>query len=98
MIKKQAGRRTPVYTTQQTEVLFEDVTLQDNINYYTSIGSVHPRLSKQMVVSFGLYERRDVLLKNLIANEKHLLMLILALAGSSRTCILDEPFTGLTHD
>lgn len=25
-------------------------------------------------------------------------MLILALAGSNRTVILDEPFTGLTHD
>ena len=31
-------------------------------------------------------------------SERHLLKLILALAGSARTLILDEPFTGLTRD
>ena len=52
----------------------------------------------QMVASFGLYMRANTLVKNLKANEKHLLMLILALAGSNRTVILDEPFTGLSND
>ena len=98
LLKKQAGRRTPVYTSEQTSVLFEDMTIMDNIWFYRLIGSVHPRLAKQMLVTFGLYERRHTILKNLNANEKHLTMLIMALAGSTKTCILDEPFTGLSHD
>ena len=51
-----------------------------------------------MLVAFNLYSRLDVIVKDLNANEKHLMMLILALAGSHQTLILDEPFTGLTHD
>ena len=87
-----------MYTTQHTDVLFEDLTIMDNILFYRMVGSVHRRLAKQMLVTFGLYERRNTLFKHLNANEKHLTMLILALAGSSRTVILDEPFTGLSHD
>lgn len=98
LLKKQAGRRTPIYTSQQTSVLFEEMTIMDNIFYYRLIGSVHPKLAKQMLVTFGLYDRRHTIFKSLNANEKHLTMLILALAGSSKTCILDEPFTGLSHD
>lgn len=63
-----------------------------------SLGSIHPRLANQMVVAFSLFSRVSMLVRDLTANDKHLLMLILALAGSNRTVVLDEPFTGLTHD
>lgn len=62
------------------------------------MGSIHPRLSQQMIAAFGLFNRMNVLVSDLNTAEKHILMLVLALAGSNRTVILDEPFTGLTHD
>ena len=37
-------------------------------------------------------------MKHLNASDRHIAQLILALAGSNRTVILDEPFTGLTHE
>jgi len=37
-------------------------------------------------------------MKNLNASDRHIAQLILALAGSNRTVILDEPFTGLTNE
>lgn len=98
IIKKQIGRQTPVYTTQSFDVLLNDLTLEDNINYFVRLGSVHPRLANQMVVAFGLYPSLHILVRNLNTSHKHLLMLVLALTGSNRTVILDEPFTGLTHD
>ena len=51
-----------------------------------------------MVAAFGLWSRRNVIVRDLEPIEKHLLMLIITLAGSNQTVILDEPFTGLTHD
>ena len=51
-----------------------------------------------MVLSFGLKARQHVLVKKLNANERHIIQLILALAGSNRTVILDEPFAGLTSE
>ena len=56
-LKKQIGRGNPVYTCQKDDVLFEDLTLSSNISYYAGIGSIHPRLAKQMVTSFGLTKR-----------------------------------------
>ena len=56
-LKKQIGRGNPVYTSQKDDVLFEDLTLSSNISYYAGIGSIHPRLAKQMVTSFGLTSR-----------------------------------------
>lgn len=53
---------------------------------------------KQMVLALGLYNRLSVPVQNLTPSEKHITMLILALAGSARTVILDEPFTGLSHE
>ena len=50
-----------------------------------------------MIATFGLYKRMNLLVKDLRASERHLVMLILALSGSNRTVILDEPFTGLTY-
>ena len=98
MIKKQRGRPTPIYTTQSLEVLLTDLTLAENISHFVSLGSVHPRLADQMIIAFGLHSRRYKQVKELSESEKHLTMLILALAGSHQSVILDEPFTGLTHD
>lgn len=72
--------------------------MAENFAHFYGLGSVHPQLSEQMLVAFNLHSRSGVLVKDLNANEKHLMMLTLALAGSHRTVILDEPFTGLTHD
>ena len=51
-----------------------------------------------MLVTFGLRERQGCLVSELHVGERHLLKLILALAGSARSLILDEPFAGLTRD
>ena len=63
-----------------------------------SLGSIHSRHTKQMVIAFGLHSRLSVPINELTPGEKHLTMLILALAGSARTVILDEPFTGLSYE
>ena len=92
------GRRTPVYTTQSFDVLLNDLTLAENLEYFSLLGSIHPRLASQMIAAFGLFKRAKIFVKNLKASEKHLFMLILALSGSAKTVILDEPFTGLNQD
>mmetsp|Transcript_6767 Transcript_6767/g.9290 ORF Transcript_6767/g.9290 Transcript_6767/m.9290 type:complete len:155 (-) Transcript_6767:869-1333(-) len=51
-----------------------------------------------MIAAFGLLPRTSLMCGDLNTSEKHLVMLIIALAGSNRTVILDEPFTALTHD
>ena len=51
-----------------------------------------------MITSFGLVNRQNVLIKNLNETERHITQLILALSGSNRTVILDEPFSGLTSE
>lgn len=79
-------------------MLLNELTLAENLAYFTTLGSIHPRLANQMIAAFGLYKRAKIFVKNLKASEKHLFMLILALSGSAKTVILDEPFTGLTHD
>ena len=80
------------------DVLLNDITVGENISFFVSLGSIHERLSLQMVAAFGLYTRTNVLVRDLTISEKHILMLIITLAGSNRTVILDEPLTGLSHD
>ena len=72
--------------------------MKQNLDYYLSLGSVHPRIVKQMMSSFGLVNRQSVLIKNLNETERHITQLILALSGCNRTVILDEPFSGLTSE
>lgn len=57
LIKKQMGRRTPVYTTQAYEVLLTELSLAENMAYFATIGSIHPKLANQMIAAFGLYKR-----------------------------------------
>ena len=66
--------------------------------YFVNLGSIHPVHVKKMIFTFGLELRLGRLISELHANERHLAKLILALAGSKRTVILDEPFAGLTRD
>ena len=99
ILSKQLGRGTPVYTSQRSDqVLFLENTLKQNLYYFIMLGSVHPRMVKQMLTSFGLHDRQNVLVKDLNETERHITQLILALAGSNRTVILDEPFSGLTSE
>jgi len=79
-------------------MLLLDLTLAQNVTFFAGLGSVQPRLAKQMLTAFGLSTRVNVLVRDLEASEKHLTMLILALAGANRTCILDEPFTALSQE
>ena len=51
------GRRTPVYTTQAYEVLLTELSLAENMAYFATIGSIHPKLANQMIAAFGLYKR-----------------------------------------
>ena len=59
---------------------------------------MHPRIVKQMVTSFNLLDRLNVPVLKLNETERHIVQLIVALAGSNRTVILDEPFSGLTSE
>ena len=68
------------------------------IDFYVSIGSVSSFIASQMVMAFGLHQCLHTQVHAMHANEKHLAGLVLALSSSNRTCILDEPFTGLSYD
>ena len=70
VLKKQLGRRHPVYTCQQDEVLFEDLSLGANLSYYSGLGSIHSLIAKQMVVTFGMIGREGTQVRNLNANER----------------------------
>ena len=96
------NRGIPVYSTDssslENDVLSPDLTLAQTMAYFVNIGSVHPFHVERMIHTFGLKERLGCLIGELKASERHLVKLILALAGSARTVILDEPFAGLTRD
>ena len=97
ILKKQQGRQPAVYTSQ-SDLLLGDLSLEQNLSYFIRLGSVNRRMVNQMIVSFGLSRRTAVLARHLTVSEKHITQIILALAGSNRTVILDEPFTGLTQE
>ena len=99
LLKRQVGSGTPIYSSQNSDVLFEDLTLKQNLDYYIGLGAVHSNLVCQMVDTFEIApERQNVPVRDAYETERHLVQLILALAGSRRTLILDEPFIGLSRD
>ena len=73
ILSRQIGRGAPVYTSQRNDlVFFHECTLKQNFDYYLKLGSVHPRLVKQMIASFGLFNRQHILMGELTETGRHL--------------------------
>lgn len=78
-------------------MLNDELTMAQNMTFFTRVGSSNGRLLNQMVTAFGLADRKNVLAKNLTVSERHIVQLLAALSGSNRTLILDDPFQGLSQ-
>ena len=73
ILSKQIGRGAPVYTSQRNDLIFfHECTLRQNFDYFLKLGSVHPRIVKQMMASFGLTHRQHIMMKDLNETERHL--------------------------
>ena len=76
-LSRQLGRGAPVYTSQRNDlVFFNECTLKQNFDYYLKLGSVHPRLVKQMIASFGLFNRQEILMCELTETERQFILRI----------------------
>ncbi|XP_060028821.1 phospholipid-transporting ATPase ABCA3-like isoform X2 [Erinaceus europaeus] len=87
----------------QHDFLFNELTLSEHIFFYTVIKGLHHKLHMlktrqvqsadidHMLSAFNLLEKRNAFSKSLSAGTKRKLSIIIALIGTSKVLLLDEP-------
>lgn len=71
------------------------MTLLQNFSFYVRLGAVNNVILSQMISQFGLRDRLGVMTRDLSSSEKSLAQLLIALTGSNKTLVLDDPFHDL---
>lgn len=80
--------------TTQENSFYENLTILENISYYSKIYSVRPDAEK-ILRSVGLWEHKDKLAKAISGGMKRRLDFAISILHEPKVLILDEPTTGL---
>ncbi|TYB30769.1 MAG: ABC transporter ATP-binding protein [Candidatus Mcinerneyibacterium aminivorans] len=83
----------------EDEKLFENLTPIKYLHFFIENYKINFKNSKKIInrylTEFNLYEKKDVLIKNLSKGMKRKLSLIKSIIHNPRLLILDEPFNGI---
>lgn len=91
-------RRQASYMTQDLSV-YPDLTVKENLNYFAIMSGVNkkaaPEAIKVALNSVDIEDKADSLVMNLSGGQKQRVSLAIALLGSPKLMVLDEPTVGL---
>ncbi|XP_049851531.1 retinal-specific phospholipid-transporting ATPase ABCA4-like [Schistocerca gregaria] len=83
----------------QRDILWDELTVQEHLEFYARLGGVHPSKSRKYVKKFlcdvGLYHCRHRRSSKLSGGMKRRLSLSIAICANSYVVFLDEPSCGL---
>ena len=79
----------------QTPSIYYDLTINENLEYFSSISGASKGQIKKLLEAVELTHRQDTLVKNLSGGEKTRVSLVTALLGNPKVLLLDEPTVGL---
>ncbi|XP_047638714.1 phospholipid-transporting ATPase ABCA3-like [Phacochoerus africanus] len=83
----------------QHDLLFNDLTLSEHIFFYSVVKRIQRKIPPlevdNMLSTFNLLEKRDTFSESLTGGMKRKLSIIIALLGSPKVVILDEPSSGM---
>ncbi|XP_020942156.1 ATP-binding cassette sub-family A member 3-like isoform X3 [Sus scrofa] len=83
----------------QHDLLFNDLTLSEHIFFYSVVKRIQQKIPPlevdNMLSTFNLLEKRDTFSESLTGGMKRKLSIIIALLGSPKVVILDEPSSGM---
>ncbi|WAA09515.1 ABC transporter ATP-binding protein [Fervidibacillus albus] len=76
---------------------YDYLTVKEIIHYYYLMQNkkIKSEKSDQLLLDYGLLEKRDVMVKELSRGMKQKLAFLLAIVHNPKILLLDEPFTGL---
>ncbi len=94
----QGLRKDVTYMSQELSV-YPDLTVRENLKYFVVMAE-QPRKHASMIAEdilhiVDLRERADILVRNLSGGQKQRMSLAVALIGSPKLMVLDEPTVGL---
>ncbi|XP_025017004.1 ATP-binding cassette sub-family A member 2-like isoform X1 [Tetranychus urticae] len=94
-----AAARRRLALCPQSDLLFEELTVTENLELVTGLRGLSPQMKKDIIPlnikRVNLTDKANTLASNLSGGMRRRLQLALALTTSSETLILDEPTSGL---
>ena len=99
IIKIKAKSEFPIGYSMQENAIYENLTVEQNLNYFASINKIKKKIKKERINSLikdmNLEEYKKVLVKNLSGGTKKRVDLACSLLTDPDIIILDEPLLGL---
>ena len=94
-IRKDARYKREIGVLLHENVLYEDLTVDENLEFFAKIYGGYSDLAKRVFKKLGLREFKDVRVKNLSFGWKKRANIVKALLNDPKVLLLDEPFAGL---
>jgi ABC-2 type transport system ATP-binding protein len=87
-------RRKVAYMSQELSV-YPDLTVRENLRYFATMAGQGPAAVKDALAAVELEDKADSLVVDLSGGQKQRVSLAVALLGSPKLMVLDEPTAGL---